>query len=361
MGYIYRILTPFVHSVALVGMRNIRDYIVEIRDEKESLGSASPFNISTEVMTLKNFTKEEIASLYQQHTDATGQIFEKEAVDFISEQTQGQPWLVNAVAREIIVKMLDYDYTKPITAEMAETAIQTIIVRRDTHIDSLLSKLNEKRVRKVVEPMIMGEDFYDFLLDDYQYVKDLGLIREIDNKIIPANPIYDEVIIRTLTYATQRNFISEKPNANLPNYLKDGKIDINCLLKEFQRFWRENSDIWIEKFQYKEAAPHLILQAFLQRVMNGGGDIIREMAANTKRTDLCIVYEGKKYPIELKIWRGEKTLKEGLEQIAEYMDIFDSKEGWLLIFNKNPNISWDEKIYYQQEIVEEKIIHVFGA
>ena len=361
MGYVYRLLTPFVHSVALVGMRNIRDYVVPVRDEKESLGSASPFNISTEAMTLKNFTKEEIASLYKQHTDATGQIFEEDAIDYIYEKTCGQPWLVNAVAREVIVKMLNSDYSKAVTAEMVQTAIQTIIIRRDTHIDSLLNKLHEERVRKIIEPMIMGEDFYEFLSDDYQYAVDLGLIKRDEYKIIPANPIYAEVIIRTLSYGSQQKFISEKSQANIPNYLKDGKIDVNALLRYFQCFWRENSGIWVEKFQYKEAAPHLILQAFLQRVINGGGDIKREMAANTKRSDLCIVYEGEKYPIELKIRRGEKTLQEGLEQLSEYMDIFGSNEGWLLIFDRNPEVSWDEKIYYQQEIVGGKIINVFGV
>ena len=190
-------------------------------------------NISTEVMTLKNFTRDEIASLYKQHTDATGQIFEEEVIDFIFEQTCGQPWLVNAIACEIIVQILKLDYTKTITAEMAQTAIQTIIIRRDTHIDSLLSKLHEGRVRRIIEPMLMGEDFYDFLSDDYYYLRDLGLIKKIDHKILPANPIYAEVIIRTLTYGTQQKFMSEKPKANMPNYLKDGKIDLNILMCEF--------------------------------------------------------------------------------------------------------------------------------
>jgi len=208
-----------------------------------------------------------------------------------------------------------------------------------------LNKLKEERVRKVLEPMLMGEDFYDFFSDDYQYVKDLGLIKRAGSIILPANPIYAEVIIRTLTYGTQQRFLAEKPKADFPYYLKEGRIDVNYLLEDFQQFWRENSAIWIEEFDYKEAAPHLILQAFLQRVINGGGDIIREMAANTKRSDLCIMYEGEKYPIELKIWRGEKTITEGLEQIEEYMDIFNSKEGWLVIFNQNTEMSWDEKIY----------------
>ena len=44
-GYVTRSQTPFPHSIALVGMRNIRDYKARIRDDRETLGSASPFNI----------------------------------------------------------------------------------------------------------------------------------------------------------------------------------------------------------------------------------------------------------------------------------------------------------------------------
>jgi hypothetical protein len=63
MGYNSRSMTPFVHSLALVGMRNIRDFKAKVRPDSESLGSASPFNIVAESLTLKNFNREEIAQL----------------------------------------------------------------------------------------------------------------------------------------------------------------------------------------------------------------------------------------------------------------------------------------------------------
>ncbi|MDR3094180.1 MAG: hypothetical protein LBU62_06015, partial [Bacteroidales bacterium] len=78
-GYNTRSIAPFVHSVALVGMRNIRDFKAKIRPDSESLGSASPFNVITETLTFSNFTKEEIVSLYRQHTAETGQVFEPDA------------------------------------------------------------------------------------------------------------------------------------------------------------------------------------------------------------------------------------------------------------------------------------------
>jgi hypothetical protein len=360
-GYVSRTIIPFVYSLALVGMRNIRDYKAQVRPDSQTLGSASPFNIVTKKYTLENFTKEEIVFFYKQHTDETGQIFEKEAIDYIFEQTQGQPWLVNAVAREIIVEILNSDYSKAITAEMAQTAIQTIILRRDTHIDSILERLKEERVRRVIEPMIYGDDIPDLLSDDFQYVKDLGLIKDEDFKIQPSNPIYAEVIVRTLNYEAQRKLTLEKPEFIISRYMKVGKIDVNLLLTDFQQFWRENSAIWIEKIQYKEAAPQLILQAFLQRVLNGGGDIKREMAAGTGRLDLGVVYEGKVYPIEIKLWKGERYYQTGLEQTARYADIFGCKEGWLVIFDQRMDKTWKEKIYRKQETVNETAVHVFGV
>jgi type II secretory pathway predicted ATPase ExeA len=321
-GYNTRSWIPFVHSIALVGMRNIRDYKVKVRPDSESLGSASPFNIITKSLTLKNFTKEEIRQLYQQHTDETGQVFEEVAVELVWQQTQGQPWLVNAVAREVIVEMLQSDYTQPVTAERVAKAIQTIILRRDTHIDSLLERLKEERVRKIMEPIIIGEDIYDRTSDDFQYVMDLGLISTARGELAPANPIYAEVIARTLTYSMQQKLAEDKSTYPVPHYMKGGRINMDFLLRDFQQFWRENSGIWTTKFDYEEAAPHLILMAFLQRVINGGGQLIREMAAGTGRLDICLVYEGQKYPIELKLWRGEKSLERGVEQTLRYMDVY---------------------------------------
>jgi len=359
-GYNSRAMVPFVHSLALVGMRNIRDYKAKVRPESQSLGSASPFNIVTKALTLNNFTKEEIAHLYEQHTQASGQIIEQEALDLIYEQTQGQPWLVNAIAREVIFEMFKSDYTKNVTAESVNTAIQTIILRRDTHIDSLLERLKEERVRRVIEPMVIGDVFFERLSDDYQYVIDLGLIKSIRGKIQPSNPIYGEVIARVLSYEAQEKFLQAKPDSLLPNFYKEGKIDMDYLMHDFQQFWRENSAIWIERFYYKEAAPHLILMAFLQRILNGGGSIIREMAAGTGRSDLCLIYEGKKYPIELKIRRSDKSITEGIEQTMNYMDTFDCSEGWLVMFDRRPEIKWDDKIYIKKETINGKTVTVVG-
>ncbi|MCO6479916.1 MAG: ATP-binding protein, partial [Phaeodactylibacter sp.] len=338
-GYVNRPEIPFPHSIALVGMRNIRDYKSKLRTDRETLGSASPFNIITKALTLRNFSPEEIEGLYHQHTQATGQVFEKAAVESVHDYTDGQPWLVNAIAREIVVEILENDYTQNVTASLVEQAVKNILLRRDTHIDSLLERLKEERVRKVMEPVITGEKYAISITDDdTQYCLDLGLLKSENKVLKPANKMYAEVIIRALSYDTQFHLESQVEN----HWIKpDKSLDMDGLLKAFQQFWRENSGIWQEKYQYKEAAPHLILQAFLQRVINAGGEISREYAANRGRLDLCVHFGSNKYPIEIKLHYGPKTIPEGLEQLGVYMDQVGENEGWLVVFDRREEANWE--------------------
>ncbi len=357
-GYINRNSVPFPSSIVLTGMRNIRDYKNKIRDENQTLGSASPFNIIAKSLTVSNFSSEEVEQLLNQHTEITGQVFPKNVAQEIFRQTSGQPWLVNAIAKEIVHDILNNDYSKKITTELVDEAVKNIIIRRDTHIDSLLFRLKEDRVRKVIEPMILGNLNYNLLSEDIQFCIDLGLIKDSGSSLVASNLIYKEIIIRYLSADSQHkvaNFIT----GSWIN--KDNQLQMDGLLKNFQQFWRENSDIWIEKYEYKEAAPHLILQAFLQRIINGGGKIIREYATGRQRMDICIIYKNKKYPIEIKIKYSQSVKDKGIKQLADYMDKMGVSEGWLIIFDRNPNKNWDEKILWETTKHQNKTINIVGC
>ncbi len=361
-GYIERPDIPFVHSIALVGMRNIRDYKGQIREPQQTLGSSSPFNIVKTSKTLRRFTEDEITKLYAQHTQQAGQTFPPKVVQRVFHYTQGQPWLVNAIACEIVEQILGGDETAEILPKHVEQAVQTLIIRRDTHIDSLMERLKEARVQKIVEPVILGENKrYELLDDDYQYVLDLGLLREEGRQLLPSNPIYGEIIIRTLSFRSQQELedISSLPAA--PAYLVDGKLDMKRLLGDFQQFWRQNSESWTKRYQYVEAAPHLTLQAFLQKIVNSGGRISREMASGAGRLDLYIHYQGFNYPIELKIRYSDTTSIEGRKQLAKYMDKLGCTEGWLIVFDKRKKVSWEKKIFWQTRTESGKTIHIIGA
>ncbi|KJJ85774.1 ATPase domain protein, prokaryote domain protein [Candidatus Omnitrophus magneticus] len=338
----------FPSTVALVGLRDVREYKTKVRPSEVSLGSGSPFNIKAESILLGTFTKEEITELYSQHTKDTGQIFLKEVVDRIYELTGGQPWLVNAIAREIVVKILNEDFTKKITLDHVESAKENIIQRRDTHLDSLLDKLKESRVKNIVSAIINGDSLvYDNFNDDLRYVIDLGIIKDINNDIVFANEIYGEIIPRVLNFQLQKN-IREQGTTSW--YIKsNGKLDMDKLLKAFQEFYSENSEVWLERFDYKEAGPHLLLMAFLQRVINGGGRINREMAVGTGRTDLLIEFNGDKFVLELKLKRMPSARQKGLDQISRYLDTLGMTKGYLILFEIKPSsiIPWETRVKWE--------------
>ncbi|MDM8518869.1 AAA-like domain-containing protein [Anaerolineales bacterium HSG6] len=361
-GYVNRGLIPFVNSVALVGLRNIRDYKARVRDDRETLGSGSPFNIASDIFTLRNFYQEEVSQLYAQHTEQTGQEFPADVVETAYHYTQGQPWLTSAIPRQIVKNLLKYNYSQPITVDHVEQAAKTIIKRRDVHIDSLLERLKEERVERFVEPVITGEIAqYTLLDDDYQYVLDLGLLREFEGRLIPSNPIYGEVMLHHLTNLYYKEMEERRYPPTAPAYLVDGRLDIKRLLTDFQQFWRENSEIWQEKYQYKEAAPHLVMNAFMMRVANAGGRISRELGSGRGRLDLCLHYGEYRYPIELKIRYGDKTYEKGKKQIAGYMDKMGCTEGWLVVFDRRKRSTWSKKIFWRTAEVEGKIIHTVGC
>ena len=356
-GYVNRADVPFPSSIALIGMLDVRDYKAQIRLDGESLGQISPFNIISEDMMLRNFTAEEVASLYAQHTAATGQPFAPDVLDAVMDWTGGQPWLVNAIARECVEKIHDFRYGETITAEDVETAKETIIRRRDTHVDSLMERLREPRVRRVVEPVIFGGGrTVSSNSEDWRFVVDLGLLREDRGILVPANRMYAEIIGRYLSRDEQESMVQSVPET--PWATEDG-LDMPGLMAAFQAFWRENSGADRRAYEYGEATPHLVLMAFLQRVTNGSGHIIREMALGSGRLDLCVEYRDKRYAVEVKTsknFAGEKSYA----QLAGYLDKLGLPEGWMAIFDEDKSKPWDEKLYCRDIEFGGRKLHLIG-
>ena len=216
-------------------------------------------------------------------------------------------------------------------------------------------------MRRVIEPLLSGGDERDFSARDIEYARDLGLVA-IDNPLRIANSVYAEVIPRELTSAAQTGLVED--TAWYVGH--DGSLDVVALLTAFQAFFREHSEHWVARFEYQEAGPQLLLQAFLQRIVNGGGRIEREYGLGRRRTDLLIVWpqgeRTRKFVIECKVLHKslERTLGEGLDQTADYMDRCAAEAGHLVIFDRSEDKSWDEKVFRRRESAGGTDILVWG-
>jgi hypothetical protein len=358
-GYLSRSSIPFPHSMALIGMRQVRDYALSEEDRRAVswLGTTSPFNITAEAATLEPFTREDVHELLLQHTTHTGQPWETEAMDRIYDLSQGHPWLVNAMADQVVNRDVE-DRSVRVTAEHVEAAKETIIQQRRTHIDSLLARLRDDRVRRILEPMLAGSRVgHDVLNDDFAYVVALGLVTRRSGVWEVANPIYREVIVRELTFVQQTQLRYEAAW-----YVRsDGTLDMGKLMAAWQKFWRRDGHLAAEGFHYREAGPHLMLMAFLQRVLNGGGSLQREYGLGRGAVDLVVGWHGEQHVIELKLRRDTETEAEAIEQVARYLDTIGLDEGWLVLFDLRKDVAWEDKLFVREVEHGGKRVRVVGC
>ncbi len=349
----------FPQSVILCGVRDVRDYRIHSTMHSEMITGGSAFNIKVESLRLGDFSEAESRRLLLQHTAETGQDWSEQALEKVWESTMGQPWLVNALAWETL--KIAKDVAKEIHAEDVLAATESLIRRQDTHLDQLADKLLEERVKRVIEPLLASDvEIGEVQTDDVKYVRDLGLIAP-DSPIRIANPIYREIIPRELIKNTDE-FIAAEPVW----FIQDGRLSMSALMESFQEFYRENSEHWIQRYDYQEAGAQLLLMAFLQRIVNSGGRVQREYGLGKMRTDLLITYGDRrcqqKEVVECKLRKNglERTISEGLGQIAEYMQRCGVSEGHLVIFDRADARSWDEKIFQQERTADSQIIKIWG-
>ncbi|MEM6405358.1 MAG: AAA family ATPase [Pseudomonadota bacterium] len=366
-GYAQR-SAAFPISIILCGVRDVRDYRIQTSG-KDIITGGSAFNIKTTSLRLGNFIQQEVVALWQQHTQETGQTFAEAIFPELWQDTRGQPWLVNALAW-ILTEETPHlaDRQMSITLEDYRTAREKLIQSRATHLDQLTDKLKEPRVHRVMAAILSGaDDETDIPTDDIQYVADLGLITaQPDTQI--TNRIYQEVIPRELIWSKQTR-ITHQQHWYLTS---ERRLDMLQLLQAFQQFFREHSDAWIQQFDYKEAGPQLLLQAFLQRIVNGGGRISREYGLGRKRTDLYIEWpvdeqagfhgEIQRIVLELKLRYGslEAMLADGLPQTADYAERCGADEAHLLIFDRRPSVSWEAKIWHDTAHQNNHAITLWG-
>ena len=363
----------FPQTIILCGVRDVRDYRIHTAHH-EIITGGSAFNIKAKSLRLGNLSKEETIALWQQHTSESGQIFDDAIWPELWADTEGQPWLVNALGHECTWEdRAARDRSTPITLERYKAARERLIYSRTTHLDALSDKLREPRVNRIVADVLASEANEGLAqrhsIDDVQYVEDLGLI-QARPQIRIANRIYREVIPRELTWTTQIRITHEQPWYLTPQR----KLDIPKLLAAFQQFFREHSDAWIEGFSFKEAGPQLLMQAFLQRIVNGGGRINREYGLGRKRTDLFIEWpvdeaQGffgpvQRIVLELKLWKKgslEAVLADGLPQTVDYARQCGADEAHLIVFDRRPDSPWDERIWQREATEQGWALGVWGA
>ena len=119
-------------------------------------------------------------------------------------------------------------------------------------------------------------------------------------------------------------------------------------MTDWQAFWSEDGHLAAAGFGYREAGPHLMLMAFFQRIVNGGGRIEREYGLGRGALDLMISWKQERHAVEVKLRRDTQT-EAGLG------------EGWLVLFDLRSELPWSEKLTLRDVEHAGKRVHVVGC
>ena len=351
-------------------MCDVRDYRIHSSSEKAPVTGGSAFNVRAESLRIGDFSQAEVQALLAQHSEATGQAFTPEAFETVWRQTQGQPWLVNALCRRACFDVeAGRDRSRAITAGDIFDAREHLVQGRQVHLDQLADKLQEDRVRRVVEPLLSGGAEREPSAPRHRVRPRPGAHRPRRSVAHRQSHLHRGGAPPELTWAVQELLVQETAW-----YIDaGGGLDMHKLLGAFQAFFREHSEHWLGRFDYAEAGPQLLLQGFLQRVVNSGGRIEREYGLGRGRTDLMVLWprggeragpgaELDRYVVECKVLHGslERTIAEGLEQTAAYMDRCASRSGHLVVFDRSEGKRWEEKIFRRDETVGGRTVTVWG-
>jgi len=347
------------HSVVLLGVHDVKALKLKIREDDEKKLN-SPWNIAKALNVEFTFTKDEIEPMIEDYASEhefkmdTGAIAEK-----LFYYTSGNPFLVSLMC-EVIDETFMGEKKEAWKVQDVENSYKYLIdgAYTTTNFDDVDKNLenNEDLFNLVYNIIVLGLD-YRFTVGDPVIAKGktYGILTknpkgycDVSNKIYEFR-ILDYMLSKQKTKEAKLNLYTTS------KFVKNGNLDIVMILEHFQLFMKEHHSSKDNDFLEKEG--RLLLMSFFRPILNGKGFLFKEnVTAEDRKMDLVITYNDKRYVIELKIWRGKKSLTDGIEQLCDYLDHYSLNEGAMLIYNFNKDKKYETR---KVEGIKKKITAVF--
>lgn len=325
------------YSVGIVGVKNI----TQLNYDR----SISPFNIQDE-FHLPNFTLAQVRELLEQYTREVGQAFASEVITAIHKQTAGQPFLVNRCA-QILTEEMKIPKNESIAMTHFSQAHRRLLRERNTHIEHLLTNIRrDRRFESILMRIASYERGLPFSLDN-DIMNELtiyGVIAEgTDGMCEIVNPIYQHRILQAFKptiNGLESDYFAEENGDDFIDYLTPGGvIEMGALLDNFQAFiGRAGFRILQVPDAPQEYVGQHLLYAYLDHFVHIiGANMFLEVQTGRGRVDLLIVHNQCKYIVETKIWEGDRYYQAGKKQLATYLKLEGTQEGYYVVFDHRSN------------------------
>ena len=335
---------PAFQSVILAGVTDVKHLKRKLRPEDMHRFN-SPWNIASDFTLDMSLSTDGIKGMLDEyeadhHTGMDTLMVARE----IRHYTEGYPFLVSRICL-LIDKYLSgknerfSDLSEAWSIAGVSEAVRLILMEKNTLFDSLMGKVyDNKALQDILQNILFGGERIPYN-PDYIPAMDgemYGFIKNEDGALAIANSIFET---RLYNYFLSISELSERPiskagSAKRDRILTDGYLDMELLLEIYVEVFGDIYGDSLSRFDEEEGRRRFLL--FLRPIINGTGNYyVEARTRNNERMDLVIDYLGKRYVIELKIWRGQAYHEKGELQLARYLESYHLDKGYMLIYNFN--------------------------
>ena len=337
--YLNRDTRPTFHSVILAGVYDIKNLKLKIRPEEQHQYN-SPWNIAAQFKVDMDLEEDGIRKMLEDYEcDHHTGMDTARIAKLISDYTSGYPFLVSRLCQ-----IIDEDLSKNWTETGFLEAVKIILNERNTLFDDMNKKLDSfPNMRDMLKRILYDGEKIPYNPDDrsLEIAKMFNFVNNIDGKVRLSNRIFETRLYNLFEFETEMaggkdHEIITNGSIDKPLFIRDGHLDMKKILERFCVHFNEIYDTKDEKFIEKQGRKFFLF--FLKPIINGTGNFYVEAETrDERRMDVVVDYNGERYVIEMKIWRGESYNERGEEQLAEYLDYYGLERGYLLSFCFNKN------------------------
>ena len=255
----------------------------------------------------------------------------------IYDYTSGYPFLVSRMCQ--LVDENDYGWNN----EGVLRAYHDLLMERNTLFDDMVKKLNQfPKLKDTIKNILFSGTHVAYNPDEkhLQIAMMFNFIKVEDNSVQIACRLMETRLYNLFIAEADSEQIFTEGRYDRNQFIHDGILDMRHLLERFCVHFNDIFSAEDGSFVEKQGRKQFLL--YLRPIINGKGNYYVEAETRDEtRTDVVVDYLGQQYVIELKIWRGEAYNERG-EQLAEYLDYYHLKTGYMLSFcfnkNKQPGI-----------------------
>lgn len=331
-------------SVILAGVYDVKTLKLKLHPQEETKYN-SPWNIAVDFQVDMSFSCEDIESMLEEYEaeHRTGMNVQ-DIAEMLYDYTSGYPYLVSRICQiidERVLGMKDFGTVSSVwTKEGILVAIKILLKEPNTLFDDMTKKLLDyPQLKEMLQNILFGGIDFPFkretpIIDlgvTFGFLKDKNGIVAVSNRIFETQ-LYD-VFLSDLA-VNNKMYIEASANRN--QFIIQGMLQMDLVMKKFYEYYEEIYADNDQKFIEENGRKLFLL--YLKPIINGTGNYyIEARTRDNRRTDIIIDYKGKRFIIELKIWRGEEYHARGEKQLFDYLDYYKEEKGYLLSFNFNKN------------------------